>query len=426
MYNGYIHGGPGGEPDNFSRLTISNWRQFQNVDIDLSSRLTVLTGENGAGKTTVLKVLGQHFDAFATFVGTPAFDDENFTFTAGKREPTVGSNLESIGQLRYRSGAESSVGLQSSPYGNTGIEFQVGFESQRNVPGLMMESRRFARGYQKVESVPPKFNDAAEIHRLYVEQIRNWMMPNVIRKSPGLMIKESLIAAAIYGEGNSSVTADPVAASVWEGFQNALRRLFPPSIGFDYLRVTRGEVILHSNSGAFALESMSGGLNAIFELAWEIYLYAHAHDSFTLCIDEPENHLHPSLQRSLIPGLLDAFPNVNLVVATHSPFVVTSDRSAKVYALSRTQGQGVTSRELDFEGQAYTSEEVLRDVLGVDSSLPVWAANVVRLAVQEFTQDDLSIEAFERLTARLNEAGVRFTLPDVYSTVAEAEEPRDA
>ncbi|WP_419836937.1 AAA family ATPase [Streptomyces brasiliscabiei] len=56
-----------------------------------------------------------------------------------------------------------------------------------------------------------------------------------------------------------------------------------------------------------------------------------------MCFDEPENHLHPSMQRTLVPTLLAAFPNVRFIVATHSPFVVTSTREAYVYALRRTE-----------------------------------------------------------------------------------------
>ena len=55
-------------------------------------------------------------------------------------------------------------------------------------------------------------------------------------------------------------------------------------------------------------------------------------------MDEPENHLHPSLQRSVIPGLLDAYPQAQFVVATHNPFVVTSVRDSNVVVLGFVDG----------------------------------------------------------------------------------------
>ena len=47
--------------DGFQRLTLYGFRQFGLVDIDISSRLTILTGANGAGKTTLLNILGGTF-----------------------------------------------------------------------------------------------------------------------------------------------------------------------------------------------------------------------------------------------------------------------------------------------------------------------------------------------------------------------------
>lgn len=43
----------------FTRLNIKEWRQFSDVDIAFHNHLTVLTGANGAGKTTILNLLSK-------------------------------------------------------------------------------------------------------------------------------------------------------------------------------------------------------------------------------------------------------------------------------------------------------------------------------------------------------------------------------
>ena len=43
----------------FTRLSIKEWRQFSDIDIVFHEHLTVLTGANGAGKTTVLNLLSK-------------------------------------------------------------------------------------------------------------------------------------------------------------------------------------------------------------------------------------------------------------------------------------------------------------------------------------------------------------------------------
>ena len=37
----------------FKRLNIKGWRQFDEIDVNFHKNLTILTGANGAGKTTI-------------------------------------------------------------------------------------------------------------------------------------------------------------------------------------------------------------------------------------------------------------------------------------------------------------------------------------------------------------------------------------
>ncbi|MBP0115583.1 ATP-binding protein [Bradyrhizobium vignae] len=47
----------------FRSLKISNWQQFASIDINFHPTLTVITGANGAGKTTILNLLSRHLGA---------------------------------------------------------------------------------------------------------------------------------------------------------------------------------------------------------------------------------------------------------------------------------------------------------------------------------------------------------------------------
>lgn len=50
-----------------------------------------------------------------------------------------------------------------------------------------------------------------------------------------------------------------------------------------------------------------------------------------LLIDEAENHLHPVWQKKFIPGIRGIFPNLQIIAATHSPFILASVSDARVY-----------------------------------------------------------------------------------------------
>ena len=60
----------------FTRLSIKDWRQFSNIDIVFHEHLTVLTGANGAGKTTVLNLLSKSTGWNPQFVSSYEKDEK--------------------------------------------------------------------------------------------------------------------------------------------------------------------------------------------------------------------------------------------------------------------------------------------------------------------------------------------------------------
>jgi ABC-type molybdate transport system ATPase subunit len=51
-------------------------------------------------------------------------------------------------------------------------------------------------------------------------------------------------------------------------------------------------------------------------------------------IDEPETHLHLSMQYEILPIINKLFPNIQLIIATHSPAIISSIKNAVVYDLT--------------------------------------------------------------------------------------------
>jgi len=54
-------------------------------------------------------------------------------------------------------------------------------------------------------------------------------------------------------------------------------------------------------------------------------------------IDEIELHLHPKWQRRVIPALQETFPNIQFIIATHSPQVLSNVPNGSVFEIENFQ-----------------------------------------------------------------------------------------
>lgn len=396
----------------FSSISIEKWRQFDSVEIDLSKRLTVLTGENGTGKTTLLSLLGNSLDWHTNFVGTPSSRQKKsgFDYRSFKIRKAKYIDDDRIGSIYFDSGSKSILEITS--WSDESAEFGISTEPFTEVPGMYISSQRYIPTYTEISRMPTRFQSSAEIIENYRTRLRNFGHSSN-EEDPFALIKESLISAAIYSEGNSYVTVDPEAKRIWEGFQLVLSKLLPDTLGFDGLHVDRGEVIVRTRAGSFALEASSGGISSVFNIAWQIYMMSIEQENFTVCFDEPENHLHPELQRSILPGLLTAFPKIKFVVATHSPFVATSVRRAALYALRRDISGRVYSEKLDLNETALSAEVALNEILGVNSTIPIWAEDKISEVVSRFDGTKLTRASVRAMLDELRDLGVKSSSPEM-------------
>ena len=417
----------------FARLRLSGWRQFQSVDIDLSAPVTVLTGSNGCGKTSILTILSQHFGWSIHFVSTP-FDSmsnskrlysefrrvrRNRSETASTAEVTVDfddgippdQGAERVGELIYSDG--NTCTLTSQAKVASGPQYQIQYSQIRSVEGIYIPSHRPATFYQAVTTIPANPRTTTQQYSEYQQLLQQLYQGSRGNSNPGTSMKQSLIALAIFGYGNQVVQPNAEYRSLFEAFQTVLRHVLPQSLGFHKLEIRVPEVVLITESGEFSLDAMSGGVNALFTIAWQIQMSGWGKTACTVLIDEPENHLHPSMQRSLMPSLARAFPEYRFVVATHSPFVVASDPGAKVFALTHNSERLVESSLLDAANLAASPDGILRDVLDVPSLMPIWAESELRRIIDEHQHSASDPAAIDALFLRLKALGLSASLPHV-------------
>lgn len=423
----------------FSSLSLKGWRQFDNIELDIHPTLTVLTGANGAGKSTLLNIFSRHFGYMRPYLATP---DRNaagvVTYVKGvfnllwdKIGPTPPGDAHRIGFISYGS-HRSPLYI---PAGGNSISYDIKVESQQNVVGVHFSSHRSLPNYQQLVQLPAAAFNARSAFAQYDGQVRNEYQQGRWDTQPTQFMKQTLIAMAVFGEGNRHVRRDPIAQRAYEGFVAKLAELLPKEIGFKGLEIQLPDVILRTSSGNFLLDASSGGLMVLFDIAWRIYLFSLEQPEFVVTMDEPENHLHPSMQRSLLPSLVRAFPNVQFIVATHSPFVVSSVRESNVYALRHENRdgavdvhsgarlpteRGVVSTKLDVANKAGNANAILRDVLGLPTTIPDWVREDLQRLTVQYRERTFTKETLQELRGELKRIGMDEFYPDVVAQLAGA------
>jgi len=94
----------------------------------------------------------------------------------------------------------------------------------------------------------------------------------------------------------------------------------------------------------------------VLDIAYRSYILNEAIDSpGIVLIDELELHLHPTLQQDVLQRLRNTFPNIQFIITTHSPLIISNFKSNDNNKLIR----------LDHDGNEY-SQAPLDNIFGID------------------------------------------------------------
>lgn len=147
---------------------------------------------------------------------------------------------------------------------------------------------------------------------------------------------------------------------------DAINKLLPPGNSFNSI-TNDGRVLFDVRGKKVATLALSDGFRSVLalggDLLWRmIESFPNSktplNESGVVLIDELDIHLHPTWQRNIGEWLMDLFPNIQFIVATHSPLIAAG------------AGPDAITYRLVFDGNK-TEAHQLRDLsfLSVDNIL---------------------------------------------------------
>jgi len=321
------------------QININNFRGKKNLDINLGSRLTLLVGENGSGKTTILDAIAIGIGAILSHLPkvTGITYTKNDLMQEGERKAPfsriklkANNNIEWDRTLRRDKSKKtltkipSALGLSSlrkfidekiiDPY-NENKDFILPVYSYYGVSRALLDvplrRRGFPKNHQRFEALENALNSENRFKSAFVwfynkeneEQRKQKELQSFEYKLPEL-----------------------------EAVRKAIETVFPdieePHITLNPLRFAvkyHGEIldIMQLSDGYKTLLSLIIDLAARMALA-NPGMKNPLETQATVLVDEIDLHLHPKWQQRVIGDLLTVFPQTQFVLTTHSPYIVES------------------------------------------------------------------------------------------------------
>ncbi len=370
-----------------NKLTLNNYRGVRDLSLTFNETMNVFMGANGSGKSTIL-------DALATMLswtvsrmkhsgasGRPITEADiaNGTATSIIEINCNSENLQIQWKIVKRKKGHKGTGQKSdfsslSDYTKQMQQNITTHEEKLNLPLFV-----YYPVNRVVLDIPlrirerHKFNlfaayDGALTSGANFRTFFEWFreredLENENRKYAGQL---SLF------ESNDSQFPDPQLEAV----RNALTQFLPE---FKNLTVRRSplRMEIEKNGKRLTVNQLSDGekcmIALVGDLARRLAIINPIRENPLMgngivMIDEIDLHLHPKWQRMIVPRLREVFPNLQFIVSTHSPHVVTHVRPENLFPLTLSD-QGVVSDRLT-ESYGKNVDRVLEDLMGLETTRP--------------------------------------------------------
>ena len=407
---------------------LQNFKKFARFDLRLHSRLTLLIGGNGAGKTSLL-------DALAVALGVWLVDPPDSTLVNSRRGIATSDirlmPMEAGDRIQFR---ETEGGVSVKATGQIEDRTDLVWE-HRVKPGKKKATNSGAKDALAV--IADAFRRANTDKRVLLPVIayygagRAWLSHHERPKSRSAANGPARRWGAFYDCLNERIRV----ADLGDWFRRealaAVNRSGKFRAGYEVVRTAvlrcvpgadamwfdgdRGEIVLSIDGEAQPFSNLSAGQRMMLALVADIAIKAVTQNNFlvvddgpalaqgalpevlaqtsgVVLIDELDVHLHPSWQRRVASDLKSTFPRMQFVCTSHSPQVIGEVAPEEIRQLDE-----LAAGHRPDQSYGLDSNAILEDLMGAESRNRAGAAAI------EAVEDALEIGELDAARKKLEE-----------------------
>ncbi|AQP36928.1 AAA family ATPase [Vibrio anguillarum] len=350
------------------KLHLENVRQFKELNITFNKGFNFIAGPNGCGKTSILAGISH------------CFSQQSFQFSRFKDNSQFWSDIKFEGDKKRVGSGPNALKLAGYRQDSLRQWVKPPVEEGR-------ESLSIHDASTKIKEFCPLFIGA---HRsIKYKQISGMQRERTIEQQISNNISTS--SQSLYGEKESNIkqwfvnryfVIDKDWAKEerinWFHMVENLPFIGPFDSNFSYIKTERElEPIFSLYGEECYLEELSAGFQAVLSIIANIFEWVEGTNKSgsrvaqsaegTVLIDELDLHLHPEWQFSLREGLSRIFPNLQFIVTTHSPHLLSSAKENEVIIMQKKEDNKYTLQPSEMRFSGWNTDQILSEIMGVKS-----------------------------------------------------------
>jgi predicted ATPase len=340
------------EQARLKRVLLENIGPFEKLELELHPTWNVLLGDNGVGKSNILRAIALAY--------------------CGEAAAPWAARMLRYGASRGRVTLQSTDGdqreVELTRPSRTSREVVVKVQATRNLetqPGLVIGFPALRQlGWQPVTGPEPKPGTAYTVPEDLLPLLRGEPDPRMqdLKKS---IVDLDFLRSQEGAEANARQRDEQKFSDLFHVFQKMAEGLKLRYVGFD--RKT-SQILVETDDGKVPIEMVSQGTQSL--MGWVGILLERLYDVYPddprprgqtalVAIDEIDAHMHPLWQQVMVSNLSELFPRTQFIASTHSPLIVSGMPVEQIFRLNRQRDGTIALLQVDSDMTMGRTDQVL-------------------------------------------------------------------